>query len=218
MAVILIPLPLPQIKIPSLQPFSDTLLATAFNIVLHKLYQHKDICIGTINSGRALADINKHIGMFVKTLPLRTQIKADMKCSDLLQRVKDDIVSIDKYQDIPNSVMNDLRLEAILVLQNPTYDYDNITLLPNLELNSITIEAKYNRIPLLIDFSISNNSLQGSVHYDTEKYEEETITFLMLKLELLLKQMIKNIDLKLSDIDIDIDFEKEETVDIDFNF
>jgi amino acid adenylation domain-containing protein len=195
-----------------------TLLITAFNIILYRLYKRNDICMGTINSGRVLAELNEHIGMFVKTLPLRTIIESNQKVSEMLAKVQKDMVTIDQHQDIPHSILNNLRFEAILVLQNPTYDYSTIRLLPNLELTSKTIDAKYNRVPLLLDFSIKNDLLHGSVHYDTEKFAEETIGFLIAKLELLLTQMIENIDATVDFIDINLEFEKEELLDIDFNF
>ena len=54
----------------------------------------------------------------------------------------------------------------------------------------------YNRVPLLLDFSINEDFLHGSAHYDTEKYSEETMTFLILKFELLLKQNDGKCELK----------------------
>ena len=156
--------------------------------------------------------------MFVKTVPLRTKIQSTQKITEVLATIQEGMTTIDKYQNIPNSILNDVRLEAILVLQNPTYDYSKIKLAPNLELSSKTIDAKYNRVPLLLDFSINEDFLHGSVHYDTEKYSEETMAFLIFKFELLLKQMTKNVKLTIEDINIDFEFEKEETLEIDFNF
>ncbi|MBC8756859.1 amino acid adenylation domain-containing protein [Kordia sp. YSTF-M3] len=195
-----------------------SLLVVAFNVLLHKLYEHTDICVGTINSGRVFSELNDHIGMFVKTLPLRTKINENQSFSELLRETHDNILVIDEHQDMSQTIMNELRLEAIIVLQNQTYDYDNIYLSETVTVRRYPIDAKYNRLPLLIDFSVNENFFHGSIYYDTEKYNSETIALLVLKLEILLKEVVENPDVLIKDINIDLDFEKEKIIDIDFNF
>jgi surfactin family lipopeptide synthetase A len=195
-----------------------SLLVTAFNVLLFKLYEHKDICIGTINSGRVFSELNNHIGMFVKTLPLRTKIDDSQSFLQLLKENHENVLSVDQHQDLPQAIMNTLRFEVILVLQNPTYDYDNIYLSETITYRRYPIDAKYNRLPLLIDFSVNENFFHGSIYYDTEKYDIETIAFLVLKLQALLKEIILNPEISIKNINATLDFEKKNTVNLDFNF
>lgn len=195
-----------------------TLLATVFNVLIHKMNDLDDICLGTINSGRPFSHLHAQMGMFVKTLPLRLKIDPHQSFKKLLQTVQENLLIIDKYQDIPEDILSTLRLEAILVMQNQTFDYESIEIHEDLVLKSHYINPTYNRLPLLINFSVNENTMHGSIHYDTHKYEKESMEILVLKYEKILEQLFENADILLSDIDIDLAFEKEDTIDIDFSF
>ncbi len=195
-----------------------TLLIATFNILIFKMQGLEDICLGTINSGRPFSDLHSQIGMFVKTLPLRLKIIPSKPIAEVLQKVQEDLLAIDSHQDIPGELHSTLRFEAILVLQNQTYDYKRIKVDQNLILKSHAVNPKYNRIPLLLDFSIDDECLHGSVHYDTCRYEKGTIDLLVLRYKKILDQIINNTNVSVRNIDADLAFEKEKVIDIDFNF
>ncbi|WP_108802878.1 non-ribosomal peptide synthetase [Aquimarina sp. Aq107] len=195
-----------------------TLLAAAFNILIYKMEGLSDICIGTINSGRPFSDLHSQIGMFVKTLPLRLRIKPDQLFTDMLQNVQEDMLTIDKHQDIPEEILSSLRLEAILVLQNPTFNYEKIEINQDFSLEFNTVDAKYNRLPLLVSFSINEKHLHGSIYYDTSKYEIETIELLVLKYKKILEELVHNSNISINDINADLAFEQEKAIEIDFSF
>ncbi len=194
-----------------------TLLITAFNILISKIKGLDDICLGTINSGRSFSELHSQIGMFVKTLPLRLKGISNQPVTKLLKKVQEDLLAIDRHQDIPIEILSSLRFEAILVLQNQTFDYKKINVNQNLILKSHPVDPKYNRLPLLLDFSVDEECLHGSIQYDTHKYEKETIDILVLKYKKVLDQIIDNSDVLISNIDIDLVYE-EETIEIDFSF
>ncbi len=195
-----------------------TLLVTAFNVLIYKMQNVEDICLGTINSGRSLLELHPQIGMFVKTLPLRLRVRPDQSFTELLHKVQDDLLAIDIHQDIPEDIFSTLRLEAILVLQNPTFNYEKIPINQDLTLKSHPVNPNYNRLPLLINFSVNEDFIHGSIHFDTSKYEKETIEILVLKYQKILEQIIDNRDITIDEIDADLAFEKEKKIEIDFNF
>ncbi|MBQ4803356.1 amino acid adenylation domain-containing protein [Aquimarina sp. MMG015] len=195
-----------------------TLLATVFNILVYKMQGLKDICIGTINSGRPFSDLHSQIGMFVKTLPLRLKVDPDQLFTDMLQNVQKDMLAIDKHQDIPEEILSSLRLEAILVLQNPTFNYEKIEINQDFSLEFNPVDAKYNRLPLLVSFSINEEHLHGSIYYDTSKYEIETIELLVLKYKKILEELVRNPNISINDINADLAFEQEQAINIDFSF
>lgn len=195
-----------------------TLLATAFNILIYKMQGLHDICIGTINSGRPYSDLHSLIGMFVKTLPLRVKLEPDQLFTTILQNVQEDMLAIDKHQDIPEDILSSLRLEAILVLQNPTFNYEKINVNSDLSLEFHPVNAKYNRLPLLVSFSINEEHLHGSIYYDTSKYEIETIELMVLKYKKVLEELVYNQNIRINEINADLEFEQEQAIDINFNF
>ncbi len=195
-----------------------TLLVSIFNVVIHKIQGHNDICLGTINSGRQFPDLHSQIGMFAKTVPLRSKINRDQLFSEYVQNVQLDLLSLDTYQDISDTINNNMRLDALLVLQNPTFSYDQVYVNENLSLTSCSIDSKYSRLPLLINFSVQKQELKGKIQYDTDKYEKETIEILILKYEKIIEQIINNMDVSIKNIDTDLEFEKEKIIEIDFSF
>jgi surfactin family lipopeptide synthetase A len=193
------------------------LLVGAFYATLYSCYDLQDICIGTINSGRSYAELHNQIGMYVKTLPLRIQLGANMQFSDLALTVQNNMLLIDKHQDIPQEIFSNIRLEAILVLQNQTFDYENIQINDRLKLSHYPVNPTFNRLPLLINFTKTEGGLHGSVHYDTGKYQPESLELLIIRFEKMLNEIIANNGLLLGELDIYLPFE-EEDMEIDFNF
>ncbi|WP_046744460.1 non-ribosomal peptide synthetase [Kordia zhangzhouensis] len=195
-----------------------TLLMGTYNTLLYKMYGQDDLCVGTINSGRTFSELNKHLGMFVKTLPLRTHIQPETSYASFLQQMHENLMNVDSHQDVPEEVLNTLRFEAIMVLQNQTFNYKEINITEDLKLVSKPAIAEFNRLPMLIDFSVDTEAIQGCVLYDTSKYHRETIEILMLKFEKLLQQILTNVHASIHEYDISLEFEQQEVVDIDFNF
>ena len=111
-----------------------TLLLTVFNLLMYKMYGHGDICIGTANSGRSLAALHDQLGMYVKTVPLRTIIKPEHTFLEMLKETHQNVLTIDEFQDVPEAIQNRLRLDVLMVLQNPSFDYTNIHIHKNLHL------------------------------------------------------------------------------------
>ncbi|WP_306352352.1 amino acid adenylation domain-containing protein [Flavobacterium sp. '19STA2R22 D10 B1'] len=195
-----------------------TLLITAFNILIYKMYQHEDICVATVNSGRNFSDSQSQIGMFVKTLPLRSKIQGEKTFLEIINNVHQDLLMLDKYQNMPTDVHNKLRFEILIVLQNTKFNYDTIQLHEQLQLSSHPIKSTYNRLPLLIDFHKKHTELSGTVNYDTSKYQKETLDIIFMKYKKIIDQIILNPTVQIDAIDIDLPFEKQEAVEIDFNF
>ncbi|MDC8004713.1 amino acid adenylation domain-containing protein [Aureisphaera galaxeae] len=195
-----------------------SLLLTAFTCTLHTWKGKEDLCIGTVNSGRNFPESESQIGMFVKTLPLRTRIESSQIFSEVLQRVHDDLLTIDEYQDIPESIYKSLRVDVLFVLQNTFFQSDDIRLTDDLKLRPYTLHNSYSRLPILFDLSEVGDALSGTIHYDTDKYEKATLDLLVLKYQKMLEQIVEQPEVSVGSLDIDLAFEKEEAIDISFNF
>jgi amino acid adenylation domain-containing protein len=198
-----------------------TLLISTFNLLIYKIQKLEDICLGTINSGRPISALHDQIGMFVKTLPLRTKISSGVSVGDLLAEVQHQLLAIDAHQEIPEEVFNTLRFDAIMVLQNPTFDYESIHISEDLAIHSIPVDSRYNRLPLLLDFSVHQDKLHGTVHYNTGLYSLNSIEIWVLKFQRILSQLVsldKVKSLKVEDIDESLPALFEDSLEINFEF
>ncbi|SEM77768.1 amino acid adenylation domain-containing protein [Chitinophaga rupis] len=195
-----------------------TFLLTAFLTLLHKISGEPDLCIGTINSGRTIASLHNQVGMFVKTLPLRSRFKPQQSFAAQLRSVHNDLLEMDAHQDIPENIYNTLWPDILFVLQPPAFNYDHIVLDEEVQLQLHPVAPAYSRLPLLINFIEAKESLRCAVHYSTGKYDPETIALLFMRFESILTQVIAQAAVTTGNLDPALAFEKEQALDIHLNF
>ena len=193
-------------------------LIASLKILIFKLSKHDDIVIGTVNSGRDKIELTNMLGMFVKTLPLRTKISKELNFNTVLEFVSKGVLTIDQNQNIPIEYRNEMLYDVLVVFQNPDYSLHDTIRLKEVELTPYPIDVNYSKLPLLFDFNENEGILRANLSYDMGKYSEETIQLVVLKYKRLINEIISNPSIQIDDLDISLDFEKQKTVDIDFNF
>ena len=195
-----------------------TYLVAAFNVLLYRMFLRNDICIGTVNSGRNSLDLQEQIGMFVKTLPLRTTITTGATFSDILNSTNESLLLLDEHQDIPSVINSKVLLEVLFVLQDPLVDYNTILVDDNLKLIKYPIEAYYSRLPLLVNLVQSEGTIQGEVHFNISNYSQENIEILFSKYEVALRTLLIDKCDSIDNLDIRLNFEKATVIDINLDF
>ena len=194
-------------------------LATLLNVLIFKIYNHKDIIIGTVNSGRTMPDIYAMIGMFVKTLPLRTKLSERMSFLEVLTQVQKNMTLIDEYQDFPIKHKKGILFDILMTFQNPDFSYQETIKISGVTLEHLPIETDYSRLPMLFNFFEVNKKLKATISYDTGKYEDATIKFIVIMLKRLLNKIIKSPLVKLSELDDSLVITgQQEKINFDFNF
>lgn len=195
-----------------------TFLVNAFNVLIYKMYEKDDFCVGTVNSGRTNSELHNQLGMYVKTLPLRTQINSNQTVLEIMNQMHQNLLLIDEHQDIPAVIQSKLRFDTLLVLQNPSFDYNNIYINKDLNLQIAPIKEAYSRLPLLITFTVNSKNLTGNISYSASSYSAETIELITLKYEKIIAEIIKNPNVPVSSLDIELSCEKERKIEIGLNF
>ena len=191
-------------------------LVAALTGLIYKLSGNTDICLGTVNSGRTTPQLDDAIGMFVKTLPLRTSISSEQTFFDLLHVVQKNVLAIHDHQELPEVLSQKNLFDMLVVFQNPDFSYQDSFELNGSELEQYPIDVHFSRVPLLFNFYESGNQLYAVINYSSEKYEEETIQFFLLRFKQLIKSVTANAYLQIEEIDMYLPFEKKAT--IEFNF
>jgi surfactin family lipopeptide synthetase A len=193
-------------------------LASVLQILIYKLYNHRDVIIGTVNASRNHPETQDMIGMFVKTLPLRTQLKSTATFEEILSKVKSDVLELDTYQDIPIALQSKNLFDVLLAFQNTDFSHREVISVENATLKALPIDVQTSRLPLLFNFTIIQNSLQLQISYDAQKYNATTIEWIWLKFQKLMQELLENPQKHISEIEIPLPFESEDVVDFDFNF
>ncbi|WP_394749644.1 amino acid adenylation domain-containing protein [Spongiimicrobium salis] len=195
-----------------------TLLFSALNIAIGGMRNLKDLCVGSLSSGRNHPDLQNNIGMFVKTLPLRSKLDCNMPISEFLQKTHADILKLDKYQDIPNHVQKNIRLDTIFALQTLNLDYRYIEVDSFLKLIIQPEIVEFARLPLLITMIQKKDGLIGKFQFDPHILSTETISILTMIYEKVLGQIISDPDVLMSSIDTEVNLNEQEKINIDFSF
>lgn len=194
------------------------ILVAALNVLIYKFSNHNDICIGTANSGRNIPELNDQIGMFVKTVIVRTQIETEQTFVDILKSTQNNLLVINDYLDVPFDKVSQSVFDIMLAYQNPEFSFENIDELNDFKLVSYPIENKYSRMPIVFNLFESKDRLKGIIDYNCDLFEESTIKIIALKYCKLLNEVIKNPSMTVDLMDAKLEFEKSTAFDFDFNF
>lgn len=189
------------------------------NTIIYTISGHEDIVIGTVNSGRNLESIASLIGMFVKTLPLRVKLNGETSFFELIQQVKEQSIVLDQYQDMPMSIMKNDLFDILITYQNPDFSYQQDIRLDEAKLKYLSMDTSYIRIPLLFNFFEADKLLNLTISYDTEKYEELTMTLIVDLFKKLLEQVVEKSSIKLQTLkDAVLEGTEDEKIEFNFNF
>ncbi|OMQ08259.1 non-ribosomal peptide synthetase [[Flexibacter] sp. ATCC 35103] len=193
-----------------------TFLVTALNVLIYKFSRHRDICIGTVSSGRNVPALTDLIGMFAQTAILRTQILPGQIFSDLLKNTQRDLLEIDHYGLGAADQMKLSVFDLMLVYQNPEFSFDSINDFTDFKLTSYAIEHKFSRMPIVINCFENDNKLKGIIDYNSDLFEQSTIDIIASKFCSLLEEISNDPFIKLDLITLKSELEK--TISFDFDF
>ncbi|WP_262985838.1 polyketide synthase [Nostoc sp. 'Peltigera membranacea cyanobiont' 232] len=176
------------------------LLLAAFKTLLYRYTKQEDIIVGSPASGRNLADTQELIGYFGNPLVLRTDLSGNPTFLQLLSRVAVVISQADKHQDYPfQKLVEELKVERDLALSllfqvlfvmrddvMPTLE------LPCFALTPINLETKVVPLDLSISIRDTNSGLVWTWEYNTDLFEDSTITSIFKHFQNLLESIVAN--------------------------
>ncbi len=160
-----------------------TLLAI-YNILLSRLSNHQDIVIGTPVAGRDHADLQGLVGMFVRTLPIRTQVSSHLSFRDFLKEVKSSVISCFDHQEYAyEELVQELDVQRD-TSRNPLFDtlfayqnFDQAELkLPGIEISRKTFPHDQVKFDLTLTVMESKEGWQLDFEYASDLFDEETVS------------------------------------------
>jgi amino acid adenylation domain-containing protein/non-ribosomal peptide synthase protein (TIGR01720 family) len=184
-----------------------TLLA-AFQTLLYRYTGQQDICVGSPIANRNRSETEQLIGFFVNTLVLRTQLEGNLSFQKLLARVREVTLGAYAHQDLPfeqlvealqpeRSLSHQPLFQVMFALQNaPMPELE----LPGLTLNSLEIDIATAKFDLTLSLSESEQGLVGSLEYNTDLFEADTITRMLLHFQILLEGIVADPQQRLLDL------------------
>lgn len=185
------------------------MLLSFYTLLLHKLSNQTDIVIGTPVSGRPHADLERMVGLFMNTLPLRQQVEKQESFINLLQRVKEKSLACLEHQRFPyEELINELNVLRDTG-RNPLFDalfsYENYA---EQELDytsreeSDSIATRISKFDLSLMGVETNGQLFLTFEYATDLFRKETIERFAIYFQRILRAILADPSMQLSEIDL----------------
>ena len=199
------------------------IVQTAFTLLLNKLTGIDDIVLGTTLAGREHPDLDKEIGFFVNTLPLRFQFKNQITIEELFELIKSETLQGFNHQVFPyDSLLAELNVHRE-ASRNPLFDY--ILMVKNTEDNLIGFNQVFDkensflqlngqgynsaRFDLTLEYVIGKNSDYLAVNYKTAIFTKNKIEKICKSLVRILELLPESRNKRIADFDINSKDERE---------
>ncbi len=186
-----------------------TLLA-AFAVLLYRSTGQDDLAIGSSIANRGHKRLEDLIGFLTNTLVMRVDLSGNPTFVELLGRVRHVAREAYARQDVPfEKLVEELQPERVLS-QNPLFQVAFSLLQAHrdsLELGDLTIEqidvpSATSRFDLTLTMEDAREGLIGSVEYNTDLFERETIRRTIGHLEVLLAAVAEAPETRVADLPV----------------
>jgi amino acid adenylation domain-containing protein len=199
------------------------LLLAAYQALLHR-YTHQDaIVVGSSAACRSRAELAGLVGYFVNPLVLRVNVSGDESFKSFLDRVRITVLEAFDHQDYPFPLLverlqpdrDSSRTPIFQVMfvfhkaQRPEEDCLSLLALgepaapirlEELEVESISLEQRAAQFELTLAMTETENGLSGVFQYNTDVFDEETITRMSEHYRVLLESIVANPERRLSEL------------------
>ena len=200
-----------------------TLLA-AWQVLLYRYSGQDQVCVGTPVAGRTRAETENLIGFFINTLVLRTDLSGNPTFVELLQRVRAVCLGAYAHQDIPferivdhlqpeRSLSHTPLFQVMFALQNTRSE---VLELPGLELLPFDSEIRTSKFDLTLSLSESSDTLAGAIEYNTDLFDDETISRMLGHFWQLLRAIATDPQQRVSELSLLTDSERQQLL-VEFN-
>ncbi len=201
-----------------------TLLA-AFQILLSRYTGQKDIVIGTPTMGRSRSKLANMVGYFVNPLSLRTQLSGNPTFNEYIRRVRETVLGAFEHQDYPFATLVEKIqpdrdpsrtpiFQVMMALQTaPSFRGQSLTPFAlgqigariqwgGLTLESITFDQRIAQFDLTLNLGEVDDGLQGSLNYNSDLFDDATISRMAGHFQTLLKSIATHPDHRLSTLQL----------------
>ena len=185
-------------------------LISCYYILLSKYTNQDEFVVGIPISGRIYKETNDLIGMFVNTLPLKSHVDSNLQFKEFALKIKENILDAYKYQEYPFdelvSKLNIKRDTSRNVLFDTMFTYQNEGFkninLKKIKTNYYMPDTNTSKFDLSLEAVPEENKIKLSFEYATSLFEEEFILELSNHYLNIIKAVLENNEIKISEIDM----------------
>lgn len=186
------------------------ILLSGINILLSKYTGQEDIIIGSPIAGRSHTDIEKVIGVFVNTLPMRNYPKGNQTYKEFLEKVKENALKAYENQDyqfddlveelnLPRDISRNPLFDVMFSLQNfstEIIELDNLTFKPYGNTNKIA------KTDLSFTAIETDKDIDINIDFSKKLFKRQTIERMRDHFLNIINILTDNLKIKLNDINM----------------
>ncbi len=199
-------------------------LLAAYNILLYKYTGQEDIIIGSPVAGRNHSDLEGIFGMFVNTLAIRNYPAEDKTFIEFLLQVKENCLGAFENQDyqfeelvekldIKRDLSRNPLFDTMFTLQNTGNIKINIS---DLKFTQYNFEYNMSKFDITLTAIENSEGISFDIEYCTKLFKKDTIERFVEHFINVLKAILENHSVRISEIDILTSNEKEKIL-FEFN-
>ncbi|RBL90546.1 non-ribosomal peptide synthetase [Chitinophaga flava] len=187
------------------------LLLAAFKVLLYRYTGQEDIAVGGGIAGRLQEETESLIGFFVNTLVMRSDLSGNPAFDSFLQQVRQTTLDAYEHQDVPFERVVEAVVGARDVGQNPIFQVmfalQNIPDIPELRLGEVMLKRqRINHTTSLFDLfwsiSVQPYGTIVELEYCVDLFTERTIRKMLDHYVALLRSIVRNPALRISDLNM----------------
>jgi amino acid adenylation domain-containing protein len=197
-------------------PFMATL--AVFQLLLGRYAGEDDVVVGTPVAGRHRPETEPVVGLFVNTLPLRTDLGGDPTFRELAGRVRETTLAAYAHQDLPfERLVDELRVERKLdrtpVFQT-VFSFDAASAggfaLPGVAVRERSAPHRTAKFDLVLNLEEADGGYTAYLEYATDLFDAATMRRMGEQYVHLLGQALAHPDRRISALDAVTDAERAE--------
>jgi len=160
-----------------------TTLLAAYKVLLFRYSGQEDICVGTVAAGRQQQETAHLIGFFVNTLALRTEVKANMPFTSLLEQVKTTLLESYEHQYLPYEKVVELVVKDRDMSRSPLFQAmfvsedvdDTLFHLADLAVSPGELEYAVSKFDLNFMCGVSEEGIDLNIVYCSDLFAAATV-------------------------------------------
>jgi amino acid adenylation domain-containing protein len=183
-------------------------LLAGFEALLHRYTGQDELVVGTIVAGRGRADLERVVGNFVNTIPLRASFADDPSFREVVARVKEEYLHASEHAELPfetlsAAVQRERGAEAAgfaqvhFVLQN---NAPGGLRLSGTDTRAVGTETTTTKFDLSLSMGEQSSGLRAALQYRASLFDPETVERMLGHLGMLLDGASRMPDTRLSDL------------------
>ncbi|MFE3710917.1 condensation domain-containing protein [Streptomyces scopuliridis] len=184
-----------------------TTVLAAYHVLLSRWSGQRDILVGIPVAGRTRTELERLVGFFVNTVPVRGDMRGDPTFAELLDEVKDTALSAYAHQELPferlvESINPERGLGANPLVQVTCQLFED-GMASGLELEGLTsahfaADSFSSRFDLSLDLIREDEGLTGELVYNADLFMPDTVSRLADWYGTLLAEIVENTGCRVS--------------------